>query len=360
MKLPAHGANPHYLYDSLCVSQPELVIDFSTNVNPFGPPEKLRTLWPSFFQTIQDYPDPNTIQLRKMLAEQIGVSEEHILLGNGGAEIIHLVANMLSKRKVLIIHPAFSEYEAACQASGCQIFRYMLSEGKWELSSKELLKQLDEVDAVFLCTPNNPTGVVYEASEVTQLLDACVKRNVFLIIDEAFYDFYQWGETASFARYVSNNPHVLIIRSLTKMYAIAGLRLGYVIAHPDIVRNLSLHQPHWSVNQIALKAGEVCLAEADFVTKTVEKVAKERARLFHFFKENQFVFSNSKVNYYLLRDQRIQDQQPLLIFLLKKGIVPRHTKNFPGLSGRWLRFAIKRKQENNYLLEALTEWRRKS
>lgn len=358
MLLPDHGANPHYLYHSFDIFQPENVTDFSTNVNPFGPPESIQRLWPEWFSVIQDYPDPHATLLTRKLAMQNGVSENWLLLGNGGAEIIHLIGRMLATKRVLIIHPAFSEYESACRAYGCKISYYTLLEGNWKFTSEDIIDCLDQMDAVFLCTPNNPTGIVYEDVAVLQLIQACAKKQILVIIDEAFYDFYLEGEQASFARYCADYPNLIIIRSMTKMYAIAGLRLGYAIAHPTMIKKFSVYQPHWSVNRIALLAGELCVGESDFVMKTVEWLAHERNRLFRFFKKNQFTVSNSKVNYYLLRDDCIADQQPLLYFLLEKGIVPRHTKNFPGLEGRWLRFAVKRTHENDLLLEALIKWRR--
>ena len=135
---------------------------------------------------------------------------------------------------------------------------------------------------------------------------------------------------------------MILLRSLTKMFAIPGLRLGYVIANREIIAKLSDYQPHWSVNSVALAIGNLCLEEDEYIENTVQFITSERKTLFHFMRKMALKFPLSKVNFYLLRDSRIKMISiHCLQFLLKKGIVPRHTFNFPGLEGRWLRFAIR-------------------
>ena len=133
---------------------------------------------------------------------------------------------------------------------------------------------------------------------------------------------------------------------MTKIYAIPGFRLGYVMASPEIIERLSNYQPHWSVNSIAMKVGELCLEEDEYIEHTVQFISSERKHINEFYRSNQFEVTNSKVNFYLLRDLQLEDQYPLFQWLLEKGIVPSHTFNFPGLQGRWLRFAVRTSQEN--------------
>ena len=130
------------------------------------------------------------------------------------------------------------------------------------------------------------------------------------------------------------------------MFAIPGLRLGYVIANRENIAKLSDYQPHWSVNSVALKIGELCIEEEKYIENTVQFITSERKALVIFYEKNGFEVSPSKVNFYLLRDLQFVDQYPLFQLLLQKGIVPRHTFNFPGLEGRWLRFAIRTSAEN--------------
>lgn len=352
---PSHGSNPQYLYEALGLSLPALYYDFSANINPLGPPPALKEKWQEFYQEIFVYPDPFASQLKDKIAKAEKISVDSIMIGNGGAELITLVGRMLTGKKVVIVEPTFSEYEKACRANKCEVLYHQLREHHFELNLDELRTKLVYADALFLCNPNNPTGVQYPSSTIISLIEECEKQNCLVILDEAFFDFLI--EYDSFIPYINKFPNLLIIRSMTKMFAIPGLRLGYLIAQPAIVSELSDLQSHWSTNSIALLAGELCLQNDSFIKETQCYIRNERDRLFHFFKQLEFSSSPSKVNFYLLQDPLLENQFPLFEFLLDQGIIPRHTMNFPGLEGRWLRFAIKGVEENNHLMEVLTIWR---
>lgn len=357
MKWPLHGSNPQYIYETLQLAMPKQVIDFSVNLNPFGPPSSLKKNWLDWFEHIEDYPDPQGSELKELIAKKENVSVDSILLGNGGAELITLLASFLAKKRVLLIQPTFAEYGKMCQAYRCDISHLHLQEGEWHIRSKReyLIEQIRQVDALFLCHPNNPTGVAYSTSTLTAIMEACEQHECFMIIDEAFYDFLD--DKRTLAPFIKNNPNLIVIRSLTKMYAIAGLRLGFLLADPKVIHNMSKLQPHWSVNALALAAGKVCMQEEEYVDDARQFVQKERNRLMKLLREAGFYISNSEVNFYLLKDPTLDDQFPLFIYLLKKGIVPRHTVNYRGLEGRWLRFGVKQTAKNDLLLEALLAWK---
>jgi threonine-phosphate decarboxylase len=352
---PAHGSNPQYLYKAVGLEQPDEMIDFSANINPFGPPSKLKEQWGDLLHGIEKYPDPQTTLLKKKLAGREGIEENQILIGNGGAEIISLIGRLLTGKRVMIVEPAFSEYEQACKVNSCEISYFQLSQD-WKVDIELLAKKLWNVDALFFCNPNNPTGLYFHKQITENLLTLCKEHNCYLIVDEAFYDFVP--EYESLVPYLKSYPNLILLRSMTKIYAIPGLRLGYVMASAEIIERLSNYQPHWSVNSIAMKVGELCLEEDEYVQHTVQFIESQREYLYEFYRKNQFEVSNSKVNFYLLRDSSFIDQYPLFQFLLKNGIVPRHTFNFPGLKGRWLRFAVRTSQENQRLMEVMLKWRR--
>lgn len=355
MSLPTHGANPHYLYDALKIEMPLYCIDFSANINPLGPPSSLEKHWSSFYSSITHYPDPHALQLTKLLATKEGVPESSILIGNGGAEIITLVGRLLAGKKVLIIQPAFAEYAEACHAAGCEVSFFQLQEPDWELNLDQLRPLLKEHDAIFLCTPNNPTGVSFPKKVVHELVIECKKENCIVVIDEAFYDFTD--DAFTFASLVEVHEHVIILRSLTKIFAIPGLRLGYLLAAAPLVQQMKSYKPHWSVNAVALAAGKLCIADKAYIEQTRVYIKEQKQRLNAFFEEYGFEVSNSSINFYLLKDPGAEDASVLLSFLLKKGVIPRHTYNFPGLDGRWLRFAVKSAADNIELMEALRQWR---
>lgn len=336
------------------MKMPKERIDFSANINPLGPPEILKEKWGELFTAISDYPDPKGCKLKKSLAEKEHLKEEQILIGNGGAELISLIGRMLSGKRVLIVQPAFSEYEEACRINGCSIHYHQLNPDKWELRLEEIAEKLLDIDAIFLCNPCNPTGMYYSKKLLTELLKECQKQNCLLIVDEAFYDFL--SEYESITSYINEYSNLLIIRSMTKMFAIPGLRLGYLMANEQMVEELASLQPQWSMNALALQAGEWCIVSEVYVEETRRLIDQERERLFQFYQQREFLFSPSRVNFYLLKDPALHDQLPFFEFLLLKGIIPRHTMNFPGLEGGWLRFAIKGQEYNDVLMGAIEEW----
>jgi len=357
--LPSHGANPSYLYKSLNIRMPENIIDFSVNINPFGPPECIRKNWDRFFPFVADYPDPDMAELRAVIAGKENVSPENILIGNGAAELIFIIAAaLLQNEDVLIVEPAFSEYRKACEPFSKRISSYVLKEeDNWELNVEELKTALSGKKAVFLCHPNNPTGKVFNREALLEIIQDAKKKHVFVVLDEAFYDFAL--ENVSILNCLSSFSNVIILRSLTKMYAIAGLRLGFLLADETVIRRLKKFQVHWSVNAIGQRAGIEALKDEDYVKKTKRMISQERKRMFEHLHELGFVVADSSVNFYLLREQPKKDMLPLIRFLLERGIVPRHTYNFNGLSGKYIRLAVKRKEENDRLLSALKEWKDK-
>ena len=359
MKLPQHGANPDYVYKAMAIKQPEDLLDFSMNVNPAGPPASILECWTDWLPAVNDYPDPEGRELIEDISLQEGLSTSQIMLGNGAAELIQLLASSLQGKRVLLIQPTFSEYERMCRAFDCEITHFVL-EGvnEWQLELSDLEPLLATHDAIFFCHPNNPTGVISSEQSLVALLSACSQHNCLLIVDEAFYDFMDRPFTM--ASQLPGQDHLVVLRSLTKMYAIAGLRLGYLLASPRMIQHLKKRQSHWSVNAIALLSGLQCLRATDFAAQTRMECTIERNRMLEKLTSYGYRISKSHVNYYLLQDPQLDDQYPLYVHLLKQGIVPRHTYNYKGLAGRWLRFAIRDTTDNDILLEALQRWKQEN
>ncbi|WP_100403474.1 threonine-phosphate decarboxylase CobD [Bacillus sp. FJAT-42315] len=352
MNLPAHGANPAHLYEKMNVASPAKIIDFSVNTNPYGPPPSLKEKWSEWFSAVSDYPDPEGRSLTQLLASQNGVKTGQVLLGNGAAEVIQFLGQLLQGERVVIGQPAFSEYETACRVYQCDVDFVAMDEGV-----ERIVEVAKEASALFICTPNNPTGLVFQPDDLLYILDQLKESSCLVIVDEAFYDF---AGDFTYATYLANYPQLVILRSLTKMYAIAGLRIGYALASETIIERLARFRPQWNVNALALLAAETALQDASFVETSRQLIEEERKQMFEFLDKEGFDFTRSVVNFYLLRDPRLLDQRPLLEFLLKKGLVLRHTYNYPTLNGRWLRVAVKTKEENDQLKEALLAWKQHS
>jgi threonine-phosphate decarboxylase len=358
LNLPSHGANPYYLYQALGIPMPADPIDFSVNINPFGPPLTLKEKWASWFSLVEDYPDPNGRELTAIISGMENTNPSSIMLGNGADELIYLILDYFSGKHVGIIHPAFSEYEKAAAAYGCEITYIHLLTDNWQLDPELVANKLDSLDVLFLCHPNNPAGITHPTGDIGNLMKACEEKDCYLVIDEAFADFLD--EEKSFSGFIGDSNYLIVLKSLTKMYAIAGLRLGFLMANETLVGNLKKMQPHWSVNALALEAGKEVLKDRDYVKRTKQFIHNERKRIFTELEKLGYILSDSKVNFYLLRDPSLDSQSLLLMYLLKNGIVARHTENYPGLEGKWLRFAVRTAQDNNILLEALAAWKQKS
>ncbi len=345
-----------YVTQALGIQHPDNVIDFSVNTNPYGPPSCLKSALKSgaLIEMLTSYPDPEVTQLKSELADSFGINSSMLLIGNGAAELIFLIANVFQNKRVAIIEPAFSEYRDACIAYGCEVTSIILSP-PWILTYEEVEPYLQGTDLLFLCTPNNPTGVTYDEKEIVKIIKKADTTGTSVVIDEAFFDFTMSQKT--FSNLISEYSNLVILRSLTKMYAIAGLRLGYVIGPPILMKKMKERQPPWSVNGLAQQVGLQLLQEKAYVKETVAKVSSERERVKREAEQLGFSVSDSSVNFYLLSEPSLQNMDHVMKFLIKKGIIVRHTYNFNGLEGNYLRCAVKTKEENDLLLASLKEWR---
>ncbi|KSU83215.1 MULTISPECIES: threonine-phosphate decarboxylase CobD [Fictibacillus] len=357
MLLPNHGANPELLARSLQTELKENSLDFSVNVNPYPPLVNLKEVWGSLYEEILHYPHPSAAPFLQLAAEMAGLGPEQVLAGNGAAELIFLIAQAYRGANVLIIEPAFSEYREACEANGCKVESFITQEeSKWGISFEELEKSLEGKQLCFLCQPNNPTGTALDSVELEKLLQLCSEKKVTLVVDEAFVHFMENPVTA--VPLLAHFNNLILLRSLTKMFHLPGLRLGYAMSSLDLILKMKKYQPPWSVNGPAQKIGMLCVAqEKPIAADIAEKTANERNRLFPVLRRLGFEPSPSLVNFYLLREKgEEKDQMDLIKYLLSRRIIVRHTFNFNGLEGRFIRLAIRTPEENDVLLDVLEGW----
>ncbi|WEG18285.1 threonine-phosphate decarboxylase CobD [Alkalihalophilus pseudofirmus] len=357
MSLPDHGANPKIFTKALGVAYEEGSIDFSVNTNPLGISNYANLTQSDLKDAISAYPEPHAEQLTETLAKHLKVDKSRLLAGNGAAELIFHLAHLYQGKKVLLIEPAFSEYRDACEANGCEMESIVL-EDPWKIDLRQLEGRLNEVDLMFLCAPNNPTGTTYEIEEIRAILNLAAQHNTMVVIDEAFYDFQESKQTI--IKEIEQCNHLIILRSMTKMYGIAGVRLGYMAASPSIIQQIRNIQPPWSVNGLAQRIGLNLLQDSLFVNETAAYIKKERLQMMTELRRMDFCVSDSVVNFYLLSEKDKRDLRPLMIFLIEHKIIPRHTYSFNGLNGRYLRLAVKTREENAALLSVLKKWRDQS
>ncbi|MFJ7732957.1 pyridoxal phosphate-dependent aminotransferase [Lysinibacillus sp. NPDC097231] len=355
MQLPNHGANPQNVYHQLGLAMPEEVYDFSENVNAAGPPTFVEARWRTYYPLIQRYPDPDGEPFLTKVAAFHDVQKDSILLGNGASELFNVLARRYANKRVIVVHPTFSEYERTLGAAGAEIVPVIVEDVvRYTLPMERLKCEMANADALYICTPNNPTGVLPKKEELQQLIAHGTNVNCELVMDEAFIDWVD--EAYSLIQHVTKNPHLIVVRSMTKMYAIPGLRLGYLVASSVVVAELKAMLAHWNLNAFALVIGAGCLDEYTYCQQAIAYATKQRKSLQNFLQENGCQVTNSVTNYVCFALPKNQQADAFFTYCLTKGVVLRHTKNFKGLDGEWFRIGIKDIAAMTYLHTCLQAW----
>lgn len=344
-----HGGNVWALAKSAGWSARDL-LDFSANINPLGPPEWLRPLISSQISKLVHYPDPYASSLTQIFAEQYGVPAEEVLVSNGSTEILYVLPQSLQKSRAVIAVPAYVDYKKVAELAGLAVEKVFLREEeefRLDLSSLESLLQGDEI--VLLGQPNNPTGITFNAEALRVL--ATRHPSTIFVIDEAFADFIEGMD-----RLTRNRPsNVIVLCSLTKFYAIPGLRLGCAIADRALADQLRKVMPPWSVNTLAQAVGEKALQDLEYAAKTRTAVRELRER---FSAELRSVpglkVYPGEANFFLARIDRPDIDAPSLAQqTLKDGIAIRVCANYDGLDTRFFRVAVRPDKENDRLFKAI-------
>lgn len=346
----AHGGNTREAAERLGIS-PEMLLDFSANINPLGMPETVKHAITDNLHLAERYPDVDYLHLHQALAEHHQVPAAWVLAGNGETESIFALVNGLKPRRAMIVTPGFAEYRRALQWGECIIDEYALrEEDGWQVTDAILDALTSQLDCLFLCTPNNPTGLLPQRALLEAIAERCKALNIALILDEAFIDFI--ADEPGFIPRLHDNPHIWVLRSLTKFYAIPGLRLGYLInSDEQAVAKIRARQMPWSINTFAALAGEHVLEDTAYQQATWQWLREEGPR---FYRQlcalPGLTVYPGQANYLLLRcDTDLQQA------LLTRHILIRSCANYPGLDGRYFRVAIRSRQENDRLLVALTD-----
>jgi threonine-phosphate decarboxylase len=333
------------------------ILDFSASINASGPPSSARKAFIESYGEISRYPDPYGEKLKAALAERHRMRPAEMLVGNGSTQLIYLLCAALRPRTALVVGPAFSEYANALALAGANIRALSLAaDGGFPFSTERLMAAWEkDCDIVFLATPNSVTGQLVAKTEIEKIAYVALTRKRFVVVDEAFIDFI---EAESVKTMVRQNPYLIVLRSLTKYYALPGLRLGYLLGEVRRVAQLAAYQEPWSVNGPALNVALACLRDAGFATRTGRWLERER----RFLSQRLMALEGfhplpSRTNFLLVKiDKKGGDALQLRSFLLRKKILIRACDSFAGLGGDYFRIAVKRRTDNRQLLAALREW----
>lgn len=327
-------------------------LDFSANVSPLGLPAGVARAITAALPYADRYPDPLCRALRKALSEAEGVPMERILCGNGAADLIYRLVLAARPRRALITAPTFAEYEAALVSAGCEVRRFELVEQNDFALTEGFLNAIDEsVDMVFVCQPNNPTGQAAVPELMERILRRCRECGAILAADECFLDFLPDGAALSMKAFIENEPGLIILKAFTKIYGMAGVRLGYCLCSDEnlLAAMSSAGQP-WGVSSLAQAAGVAALRETAYADAVRALVAKQRPFLDGGLRALGLRTIPGNANYILFRAPA-----DLGAKLKTRGIVIRSCANYHGLGSEWYRTAVRTEAENEQLLRAIKE-----
>lgn len=334
------------------------ILDFSASINPLGLCRRIKTVIDNNIASLVHYPDPECKLLKGKLADFSGLGPSNLLIGNGSIELIYLVPKAVSASRALIPIPAFSEYELSASQQKCKIlFIRTKADDGFRVKIEEIVKVLRGIDLVFICNPNNPTGNLIPKEDILCLAKACRRHGAILLIDEVFIGFVKNEDDFSVIREAAKLSNLLVLRSLTKFFALPGLRLGYIAGNKNLIAELSEYQLPWSVNCFAQLVGGEVIKDRDYIRQSKKMVIRERQRLFRKLKDIKglnpypptanFIFC--RLDKGPLNSKRLCDR------LGRRGILVRDCGNFRGLNERYIRIAVRKRDENNRLIEALSE-----
>ncbi len=377
-----HGGNIYKVFREKNLKE---ILDYSSNINPYGIPESLKSRIIENLEILERYPDPDYVELREKLAHLNKIDISDIVLGNGATEIIFLFMKVINPKKILIVSPTFGEYERAVKATEIprDIVSLSCSGDNKNIENKEIeieyfeLKESDDFklnignlknelekkyDLLIICNPNNPTGKFLKLAQTEEILKECNKYDTKLFIDEAFIEFLADGMKESIINTEENKKNLFVTRAFTKFFAIPGLRLGYgMYFDKELEQKISEKKEPWSVNNIAEMAGLTVLDNTEYIEKTLKWITKEKIYMYEKLNEISGIkVYETEVNFITGKiDEKLFSEglnvKILREKMLEQGILIRDASNFKFLDERFFRLAIKDRASNDRVIKVLKE-----
>lgn len=347
MKKHVHGGDVYHYKN--CV-------DFSANCNPLGTPESIREAVKKSLAHINDYPLVGCGPLKEAIGAYEGVSPAEVICGNGAAELIFSLCRAGKPGHGLVTGPAFAEYEQALDSVDCRTEHYWLEEEDGFLVREDFLNALHrELDIVFLCNPNNPTGRLIPRELLVKILKRCRELDIFLVVDECFLDFVKEPQAFTLKEYLGEYKNLFLLKAFTKRYAMAGIRLGYgLCGNRRLLEQMEGVTQPWNVSSLAQAAGLAALKETSYVEEGRRLIFREAAYLKQEMAALGLQVFPSEANYIFFKGP-----EELLPLCAAKGILIRDCSNYPGLGKGYYRIAVKKHEDNQKLVQALGEILRK-
>lgn len=326
--------------------------DFSANCNPLGTPKSVIRAGEESLRRVAEYPQVGYQPLRKAIAEYEHVDESQVICGNGAAELIFTLCRALNPRKALLPAPTFAEYGQALESVGCEIIYHTLSEKNGFRIQEDFLEALQpEFDIVFLCNPNNPTGVLTEQIFLKKVLKKCQENKIFLVVDECFLDFVEQPDDYTLKAELAEARNLFLLKAFTKRYAMAGIRLGYGLTGDQVLlEQMERCVQPWNISTIAQNCGIAALKEHTYVEQGRQLIFCEKEFLKKEMCDLGLKVYDSQANYLFFHGE-----ENLFEECLQKNILIRDCGNYEGLKNGYYRIAVKCHEDNVKLIRALKE-----
>lgn len=351
MKNNSHGGNIYKKAKELGMDENK-ILDYSANISPLGLPEHIRNAIIAAIDGTINYPDPECTELRKAISKEDGVEPQCISCGNGGADMLYRLAFGLKPKKVLLPVPAFVEYEEAMTAAGAEMVYYAMKE---DLLIREDITEwiTPETDLVIICNPNNPTGLLTKRELIIKVLEKAKKTDTMVMIDECFLEICREEAEYTVKPWIEQYDNLMILKSFTKLYAIPGVRLGYLLSgNPQIIEKVNRSGQAWSVSHIAQCAGVAALGNPEYKQAVIDTVEKELDFMKEELKKLPLILYDGNANYLFFRTPGIIDLDKQLEHY---GIMIRNCSNYVNLGNDYWRVAVKAHGDNLRLIAALKE-----
>lgn len=348
-----HGGNVDEITRKYNLKKGSL-IDFSANINPVGINEKVKEEMILALNEIERYPDITYHDLKNGICSYDNISYDQILLGNGAAEVIFNILRGIKPKKVLLPQPTFSEYEDAATSVGAVVENYILKDVNFKLDDGFISAINESIDMLFICNPNNPTGVLTTKEYIKLVLEKSIKCNTIVVVDESFIDFIEDKEKYSVIELCKEYKNLIVVKSLTKFFAFPGIRIGYgICGNNEIIEKINKISIPWSINTVAAYGANIALRQNQYIEESKNYVKREKDFLFNELnKFNELLVYKPSVNFILFK---VSNNINLKEKLLNKGILIRGCHNYIGLNFNFYRVAVRKHNENIELIRALQE-----
>ena len=322
-------------------------IDFSASLNPLGMPEGVAAAACEGVRLSDRYPDTQCRALRQALAKKSALPEDHIIFGNGAAELIYALVAAVKPRCAIVTAPGFSEYELALAGARCRVEHVLLAEENGFVLPDDLPDRItDETDIVFLCNPNNPTGVLIPETLLQEVARRCEHHRVLLVVDECFLGLTPDGLRRSLRKYTIDHRQLFILDAFTKLYAMPGLRLGFgLCADTGLLREMGRHLQPWNISLPAQMAGVAALQETAYVEESLRYLEVEKTFLRQSLADLGLPCPGSSANFLFFKGP-----DDLADALADRRILIRDCRSYAGLAGGWFRIGVRSHAENERLV----------